>query len=88
MIFSGNCHYKPTTNVLATTTQNKNKCISLDLLKDLRLGTKVRVISEIPFPWMSKMTYSGFFNFSFFLTFSIHSMHFIKIMLSKKKQLF
>jgi hypothetical protein len=66
MIFSGDCHYKPASNIIATTQLNKSKCISQDVPKDLRLGTKIRVISELPFPWMQKMS-SGIFKFNYLI---------------------
>lgn len=44
---------------MATASLINNKSTSLDLPNDLRLGTKLRIVSELPFPWMETITSSG-----------------------------
>ncbi|KAL7073060.1 hypothetical protein ACQ4LE_008165 [Meloidogyne hapla] len=59
-----NCHKQINNkiNSVETTSLNNNKCTSLDLPSDIRLGTKLRVISELPFPWMERITSSGVYH--------------------------
>nr|CAD2169399.1 unnamed protein product [Meloidogyne enterolobii] len=56
-----NCHSQANnkTSLAASTSLSNNKSTSLDLPNDLRLGTKLRIISELPFPWMETITSSG-----------------------------
>jgi len=56
---------------VATASLINNKSTSLDLPNDLRLGTKLRIVSELPFPWMETITSSGFLNLSILKIFLI-----------------